>query len=70
MTYLSEGRTDTVRPQRLCLQLFRDGNQWGVQVGPNLQAGVAGFGGTVEEAIQALGLSAIQNEQSLLAFAR
>jgi hypothetical protein len=60
----------TVRRQRLCVQIYRDGAQWYAQVGPNLEDGVVGFGRTVEEAIQALGVNAIQRNQSLLEFVR
>ena len=32
-------------------KLFKDGNQWCVLAGANLQEGVAGFGNTIAEAI-------------------
>jgi hypothetical protein len=60
----------SVQRQRLCVQIYRDGEQWCAQLGPNVQQGVAGFGRTVEEAIQALGRSAVQNNQSLLTLVR
>ena len=60
----------TVHRQRLSLQVYRQGTQWYVQVGPNPPEGVAGCGTTVEEAIQALGHSAMEKKQSLLKFVR
>ena len=60
----------SVRRQRLCLQVYQQGPQWCVRVGPEVAVGVAGCGRTVEEAIQALGRSAIENGQSLLKFVR
>ena len=34
--------------------MFRDGNQWCVMIGADLQAGVGGFGATIAEALRDL----------------
>jgi hypothetical protein len=53
----------------LKIRLSRDGTQWMALVGENRQVGVAGFGHTVPEAIQSLGLCAVRHGRDLLEWA-